>query len=103
MAAGPDAIPLTPIGGSTMRKAITISEYFMATGLEVVGRLADPLQLLPAKHRIWYEELPEELTTDVAVQAGEVAEVSERTVKRLLTNKDLFCRVKRGTYEKLLF
>lgn len=92
-----------PISLDTMRRAVRISEYFMATGLEVVGRLAGPVQMLADEQRIWYEELPEDLSKAHAVQTGEAAGISERTIKRLLSNKTLFARQKRGHYERLIF
>ena len=99
-----EEIAKTPISLETMQRAVTISEYFMATGLEVVGRLIGPLQMLPEAQRIWYEELPaDDIRTAEAVSAAAEANISERTVTRLLANKDLFAKQKRGVYERLIF
>lgn len=90
------------ISADCMLRAVTISEYFMATGLEVVGRLESPVKALDAEYQIWYEELPTEFSTAKALLLAKDAGFSESTVKRMLKPKaKLFKRVRNGVYEKL--
>jgi hypothetical protein len=90
------------ITGDAMKRATEIAEYFMATGLEVVGKLKDYVNTLPPTYQVWYEELPEEgITTKLAVTLGEEATFSSSTVKRMLKDQKLFKKVGRGVYEKI--
>ncbi|MEL6357168.1 MAG: DUF3987 domain-containing protein, partial [Bacteroidota bacterium] len=86
------------ISGLSMQRAIKISEYFMATGLQVVNRLKGPQHNLPHKQRIWYEELSEEPTSKEALEAGKAAGMSTATINRLLAKSELFKRMKKGHY-----
>jgi len=104
---GADKIIDLDITGSCMQRAIKIAEYFMATGLKVVGRLAGPHKSLPPHQMIWYEGLSEEPTSEEAQALAKACkndkgeEMSPRTISRLLGRKDLFKRQRKGVYLKL--
>jgi hypothetical protein len=91
----------TRISGEAMTRATVLAEYFMATGLEVVGKLDSYIKTLPAAYQVWYEELPEEnITTKIAVELGTTAGFSKSTVQRLMKSVKLFKKSGRGIFEK---
>lgn len=91
----------TKISGNAMARATIIAEYFMATGLEVVGKLDSYVKTLPPHYQVWYEELPDEaITTKMAQELGHTAGFSHSTVKRLLKDANLFRKAGRGVFEK---
>lgn len=104
-----DGIVQDQISGTCMERAIRIAEYFMATGLEVVGRLSAPYKSLPEHQQMWYESLSEEPTATECKELGQAMKdpdtgkrlMSDSTINRLLKNKELFTRKGRGAYLKL--
>jgi len=96
-----DYIMRMEISAQMMEKAINVCRYFEATGLRVVGRLDSPASALPDNKKVWYESLPEEVETGEAIELGEIAKISARTVQRMLKDKKLFRRMRQGVYEKL--
>jgi hypothetical protein len=89
------------ISEDAMIRATVISEYFMATGLEVVGRLASPVNSLKPEHQVWFAELPEEGTRKTAMELGKAAGMSTRTVDRLLRLKEFFT-YRKARFEKVI-
>lgn len=83
-----------------MSGAIRLANYFRATVLKVVGRLASPIEQLPENYRIWYESLPEEFDRQKAAILAKEAQIGERTIGRLFNRTDLFRRVRQGVYLK---
>jgi Protein of unknown function (DUF3987) len=100
-----DELKATLIGDKAMRGAIELAKYFQATALKVVGRLSSPAQQLPSTHQTWYNALPldTEIKREMAVETGKEAQISERTVARLLSRPDLFRRLRQGAYERICF
>ncbi|MFD3003611.1 DUF3987 domain-containing protein [Pontibacter toksunensis] len=82
--------------------AILLIEYFRKTALGVHTTIADhnALDKLSADKQKLYDALPDNFSTETGVQVAERLGVPERTFKRLLNNKELFDRLKRGEYEK---
>lgn len=91
------------IDAVSVEGAIKMAEYFRKTAVKVHAILnsLDPLDKLPANKRKLCEALPAEFTTENGLTIARNLEISERTFKRLLTNKDLFHRISRGLYERL--
>lgn len=96
----PDTIAGLPIQDHTMKNAIRLVEYFRHTASKVLSRLETPINTLPSEQKAWYESLPIEFATKTAVEVGQGLQISERTVKRLLSNKVFFIPVQRGNYRK---
>ena len=92
------------IGVRAVNGAIRLIEYFENTAMKVHSILsdADPLDLLPKDKQMLYAALPESFTTGEGVQIAHSMNIPERTLKRFLTESELFTRVKTGIYEKLL-
>ncbi len=88
------------INESAMLGAIRLANYFRATVLKVVGRLASPIDQLPENYQIWYNALPEEFDRKAAVSCAKEAQIAERTIGRLFNRTDLFRRVRQGVYLK---
>jgi hypothetical protein len=88
------------ISESAMTGAIRLAKYFRYTSMKVVGRVSSPIDTLPEVQKIWYQNLPEEFERQTAVDLATVANISARTVSRLLTNTVLFKRVRQGVYWK---
>lgn len=99
-AENPDVIAAMPIQKHTMENAIRLVEYFRHTAAKVLSRLETPVNTLPVEQKAWYESLPVEFATKTAVEVGAGLQISERTVKRLLSNKTFFIPVMRGNYRK---
>lgn len=89
------------ISEAAMEGAIRLANYFRATALKVVGRLASPVDQLPENYQIWYGELPEEFDRVAAIKLAKDAQIGERTVGRLFNRTDLFRRVRQGVYLKV--
>ncbi len=82
--------------------AIKIAEYFRASATKVYDIMANtsPLDHHPASVKNFYAKLPDEFKTKLAVEMGAKLKFSERVVKRLLNDGNLFSRVMHGQYEK---
>lgn len=98
------------IGEKSIERAKLITEYFKRTSLKVLEQLDGPVNQLPKYQKAWYKELPENFTTQEAIQlAGSMADeepsakLSNRTIARLLNNEKyhLFRKVGNGEYQKL--
>jgi len=98
------------IGEKSIERAKLIIEYFKRTSLKVLDQLDGPVNQLPKYQRAWYKELPENFTTQEAIQLAtsmaeeeEAAKLSNRTIARLLNNEKypLFRKVGNGEYQKL--
>lgn len=89
-----------PIQNADMAGAIALAEYFRYTSSFVLSRFESPVNTLPEDQKAWYRALPAELTTKTAVDAGAGVGISERTVKRLLSNQTFFINLQRGNYRK---
>ena len=98
------------IGAKSIERARLIVEYFKRSSLKVLEQLDGPVNQLPKYQRAWYKELPENFTTQEAIQlAASMAEeeaaakLSNRTIARLLNNEKyhLFRKVANGEYQKL--
>lgn len=89
---------------STVAGAIKLIEYFRHTALRVHNIIndKDPLDDLPIKNQELYSALPETFVTKDALRIGREHGFSERTVKRMLNNEDLFRWIRQGQYEKRL-
>ncbi|MCB0707445.1 MAG: DUF3987 domain-containing protein [Saprospiraceae bacterium] len=91
------------ISEQSIIRAIELIKYFKSTATYVLTRFESPVNQLPIKQQSLYKALPEEFETGEAVKIGasKELELGERTVKRLLIDKTLFKKVRRGVYEKL--
>jgi hypothetical protein len=92
------------IGERAVEGAIKLAEYFKKSALKVHSILsnASPLDKFPAKHQNLYNLLPDAFTTAQAVQIAKQVVFAERNLKRFLNERELFSRVSRGEYEKLI-
>jgi len=82
--------------------AIKLAKYFKksATKVHSIVSSTSPLDKLPTGNQAIYEALPEIFTTSEGVKIAESMEMSERTFKRFLKNRELFENVLTGKYEK---
>lgn len=96
----PDDIAALPIGAEILTNAIQLAEYFRFTSTLVLSRFESPVNHLPPDQKAWYQKLPADISTQKAVEIGQAIGLSERTVKRLLTNATLFRQKGRGVYQK---
>lgn len=96
----PEAVAGYPIQKDDLSGAIALAEYLRYTSGLVLSRFESPVNTLPEDQRAWYKALPPELSTKTAVEAGAGVGVSERTVKRLLSNQTFFINLQRGNYRK---
>lgn len=88
------------IGEEEILRAVALVSYFKKTALRVIGNLENPVKKLSDEKEAFYEALPEEFSTKMALEAGQEANISERTVKRLLNDFLLFKQLGRGRYRK---
>lgn len=95
-----DELAAMRISEAAMEGAIRLAKYFRYTSLKVVGRVSSPIDTLPEVQKIWYQNLPEEFERSLAVELGDIAKISTRTVSRLLQNPILFKRQRQGVYWK---
>lgn len=95
-----DELARMEISEQSMQGAISMAKYFRYTSLKVTGRIASPVNSLPESQRLWYSNLPEEFERSQAVELGDIAKISTRTVSRLLQNPTLFKRQRQGVYWK---
>jgi hypothetical protein len=77
-----------------------IMEVFIFHALQVFENLANSLDHLPKNKRTLFESLPKEFTTAEAVSKGQELSIPERTVKRFLTNNQLFECLRHGQYKR---
>ena len=92
-----DEVPL-----SAVEAAIELTEYFRITAIrayEMMGN-SNPLENLPENTRLLYEALPETFTTKEMHEKALQFDMSIRSADRLLQEKQLFKKIKRGKYQK---
>lgn len=84
--------------------ALKLVEYFKNSAVKVHSIIsnASPLDKYPADKQALYKTLPDTFTTEIGLQVAESLGVAERTFKRFLIDKELFKRMSRGEYEKLI-
>lgn len=84
--------------------AIKLARYFIENGSRVRAMFTEITEFdrLPSMDQEFYDTLPVEFTTEEAVMIGGTYDKSPRTVKSLLSKKNLFDRFKHGNYRKLL-
>jgi hypothetical protein len=92
------------IGERAVEGAIKLAEYFKSSAKKVYSILsnASPLDKYPTDKQNLYNLLPDAFTTEQAVQIAKQVGFPERSFKRFLNQKELFARVSRGEYEKLI-
>jgi hypothetical protein len=92
------------IGVRSTEGALKLVEYFRKSAIKVNAIISsdNPLDKLPSDKQCIYIELPDSFTTEQGLQIAERLEMPERTFKRFLNEKELFKKVKRGYYEKLI-
>lgn len=89
------------VGEEDILRAVELVAYFKKTALRVIGNLENPARKLTDEKEAFYEALPEEFSTKAALEAGQEANISERTVKRMLNDFLLFKQLGRGRYRKI--
>ena len=89
------------IGEDEVIRAMLLIGYFKKTAMRVIGSVESPVKKLSPEKEAFYEALPEEFSTKSALEAGEKADISERTIKRMLNDFTLFRQLGRGRYRKV--
>lgn len=90
------------IGKVSVEKARLAISYFEQTALKVfalLDRMRDPLVEYAQEYKIFYYQLPEQFTTDMAWTVSN-ERFGRRTLFNLLNDDYLFSKVKHGTYKK---
>lgn len=93
------------IGVDAVQGAFELADYFIHTAKKVRSILdtsIDPVEKLPDDKRKLYDRLPINFEASEAVKIGSELSIPERNIYRLLKDTDLFKKVKRGFYEKLI-
>ena len=87
----------------SLQAGIALTNYFEGQAMKVRQHLFDrsPVDDLDQKQQQFYRALSESIQTKQAVAKGKQHDISESTVKRLLNNKKLFCKITHGLYEKI--
>ncbi|HUS86210.1 MAG TPA: DUF3987 domain-containing protein [Bacteroidales bacterium] len=90
------------VSTEAVQGAIQLIEYFRLSSVKVYSILvsSNPLDKFSTDKQAFYNALPEVFTTDLAQQTAKQFEISERVVRRFLTERELFSNVKHGYYEK---
>ncbi|MEK7253251.1 MAG: DUF3987 domain-containing protein [Bacteroidota bacterium] len=89
------------VSAASVQRAIKLSEYFTRNSLKILTRTEDPTAALPIKQQKLYEKLPATCTSAFAITIAGKNEISEKTARRLIYNKQLFTQNKDGSYRKL--
>ena len=92
------------VEAETIRKAISLTEYFSKMGekiLRIVNK-ENPLERYSEQRQKIYEQLPDDFTTGQGVAIAAKFEMKERTFKSFLKEKGLFCKRSHGNYSKEL-
>lgn len=92
------------IAVESIEGALKLTEYFKNSAIKVnsIVSNSDPLDKHPADKQTLFKALPDKFTTEVGLLIAEKFGVAERTYKRFLNERELFKRVSRGEYEKLI-
>jgi hypothetical protein len=90
------------ISTRALEGALNLIEYFKKSAIKVQSIITstNPLEKLPTNKQILYNVLPDTFATNEGVQIAKSKNVSERTFKNFLNNKEIFIKTKRGEYEK---
>ncbi len=90
------------VGIEAVQGALKLVEYFKKTAFKVhhIVSNTSPLDKLPTDKQTLYNALPECFTTSEGVQIAENMGMAERTFKYFINNQKIFCKLKRGEYEK---
>ncbi len=97
------------VSHTSVERAIKLTEYYKRTAAKVVTQLASIVSQQPEYVQAWYESLPEEFNSELAIEMAEKVEkdlkikFGKRTVQRYLGNEkgDFFQRIRKGWYRKL--
>jgi hypothetical protein len=89
------------ISAASIHRAIKLGEYFTRNSLKILTRTEDPVAALPVKQFHLYEKLPHTCTSGFAVEVAARLNISEKTARRLVRNRQLFAQTKDGSYRKL--
>jgi hypothetical protein len=98
----PDSDPYQ-VSADTFCKAAELIEYFEHSALKVfklMEKFRDPLNDYPMEHKIIYYQLPYSFTTSADWEIAK-EKVSRRTLFNMLSDEDLFTKLKHGIYEKI--
>ena len=92
------------VGLAALQGAIRLADYFRHSAEKVHHLLSrqDPTATMSLLQKQVYDCLPETFTTQAALSLAAQMGMTERSFKRWLTDKQLFLRIARGQYEKLL-
>ncbi len=92
------------VGVESVEGAINLVEYFKNSAVKVhlIISNTNPLEKYPADRKALYEVLPDTFTTERGLQVAKDMGIPERSLKRFLNENELFKRIRRGEYEKLL-
>lgn len=85
--------------------AIQLTEYYKRNAIQVysiINGSIKPIDKLPLDKKKFVLALPNNFRTGEAIQIAQKSGIPERTAKRLLNDKSLFIRVKKGEYKKKL-
>lgn len=86
----PEHIAAIPIDVSDVRGAIALAEYLRQTSALVLSRFDNPAEALNAEQRGFYQALPNEFKTAVAIEVGKGLNKSESWIKRFLRDRKFF-------------
>jgi hypothetical protein len=92
-----DTVGLRAVNGA--KQLVDFFEHNIVRAVQACS--PDPVEALPEKQQQVYRHLKDEFQTWEAIALGKRFDVSERTVKYLLTRKDLFKQIKTGFYKKV--
>ncbi len=87
-----------------MLGAIKLVEYFKNSAIKVNSIISNhnPLDKFPANKRKIYEALPDTFSTQEGLIIASANNLSERSFKEFLKEKELFNKIRHGQYDKLL-
>ena len=93
-----ESISLEAVVGATR-----LVEYFGKSALKVNAKISNPLEKYSSDFQFLFHSLPIKFSTQTALillkKSG--IKMSERTMMRFISNKDLFLLLRRGEYQKL--
>lgn len=78
------------IAAESMKAAITLTEYYIQTSMNVLSRFDNILNTYKPEIRAWYKELPERFKSAYAVELGQNIGFSKASVYNYLKDKNLF-------------
>lgn len=92
------------VGNESIEGAIRLIEYFRHAAVKVQSIISNdnPLTRLPSDKQLLYNTLPETFTTAEGLSVSDKLNISPRTFKDFIKNRELFNRIKQGEYDKIL-